>query len=152
VIITAEAYACHERTLRAQPELLGRSVRKSIKPGAFISAADYLAALRARTVLRTQVAQILERVDVIVSPTCPRPPARLDVIDFDARFREPSFVNPWNLLGLPAVSVPCGFTVAGLPIGLQIAAGPFQEALVLQVAHAYERATPWHDRHPDVDV
>jgi aspartyl-tRNA(Asn)/glutamyl-tRNA(Gln) amidotransferase subunit A len=151
VIITAEAFACHERTLREHPELLGRSVKKSFGPGMFISAADYLAAQRARAVLRGQVAAILRRVDAIVSPTCPRPAARLDAIDFDARFAEPSFVNPYNLLGLPAVSVPCGFTGAGLPVGLQIAAAPFEEAQVLRIARAYERVTPWHERHPPLD-
>jgi aspartyl-tRNA(Asn)/glutamyl-tRNA(Gln) amidotransferase subunit A len=148
LIITAEGYACHERTLREHPELLGRSVRKSFQPGAFITAADFLAAQRARGVMRGQVGEILDRVDAIVSPTCPRPPARLDTIDFDARFHEPSFVNPWNLLGVPAISVPCGFTGNGLPIGLQIAAAPFEEALVLRIAAAYERSTAWHQRHP----
>jgi aspartyl-tRNA(Asn)/glutamyl-tRNA(Gln) amidotransferase subunit A len=151
VIITAEGYACHEQTLRERPELLGWSVRKSFYPGAFLTAADYLAAQRARGVLRQHVGRILGTVDAILSPTCPRPAARLDTIDFDARFREPSFVNPYNLLGLPAVSLPCGFTGLGLPIGLQVAAGPFEEALVLRIARAYERATPWHDRHPAFD-
>jgi aspartyl-tRNA(Asn)/glutamyl-tRNA(Gln) amidotransferase subunit A len=151
VIITAEGYACHEAALRQQPGLLGRSVRKSLLPGAFIGAADYLAAQRARRVLRAKVDDLLGRVDAILSPTCPRPAARLDDIDFDARFREPSFVNPYNLLGLPAVSVPCGFTGTGLPIGLQVAAGPFEEALVLRIACAFERATPWHLRHPAFD-
>jgi aspartyl-tRNA(Asn)/glutamyl-tRNA(Gln) amidotransferase subunit A len=125
-------------------------VRKSFWPGAFVSAADYLAAQRARTVLRQRVAAMLGRVDAIISPTCPRPAARLDTIDFDARFQEPSFVNPFNLLGLPAISVPCGFTGAGLPIGLQVAAGPFEESLVLRIARAFERATPWHELHPVV--
>jgi aspartyl-tRNA(Asn)/glutamyl-tRNA(Gln) amidotransferase subunit A len=150
VIITAEAYAAYERDLRWRPELFGRSVRKSFWPGAFVSAADYLAAQRARTVLRQRVAAMLGRVDAIISPTCPRPAARLDTIDFDARFQEPSFVNPFNLLGLPAISVPCGFTGAGLPIGLQVAAGPFEESLVLRIARAFERATPWHELHPVV--
>jgi aspartyl-tRNA(Asn)/glutamyl-tRNA(Gln) amidotransferase subunit A len=148
VIITAEAYATYESTLIDHPELLGRSVRKSFHPGAFVSAADYLAAQRARSILRSQVQAILDHVDAIVSPTCPRPAARLDVIDFDARFQEPSFVNPYNLLGLPAISVPCGFSGAGLPIGLQVAAGPFEEPLVLRIARAYEQATPWHTDHP----
>jgi Asp-tRNA(Asn)/Glu-tRNA(Gln) amidotransferase A subunit family amidase len=57
-------------------------------------------------------------------------------------------VNPYNVLGIPAVSVPCGFSSGGLPIGLQVAAGPFEEPLVLRIARAYERATPWHDEHP----
>ena len=148
LIITAEAYAYHEAGLREHPERYGRSVRGRFRGGAFIGAADYLAANRARTVLRAQVREILEGVDVIASPTCARPPEPLAGLDPDARFREPSFVNPYNVLGTPAISVPCGFTSTGLPIGLQVAAGPFEESLVLRVARAYERATPWHDRHP----
>ncbi len=150
LIITAEAYAYHEQTLREQPGLLGLSVRKSFREGAFVTAADYLAAQRARSALRDQVDAIFANADAILSPTCPRPAARLDSMDFDAKFHEPSFVNPFNLLGLPAISIPCGFTSDGLPIGLQIAAGPFEEPLVLQIASAYERVTPWHDRHPSV--
>ncbi len=148
LIITAEAFAYHEPALRAQPELFGRSVRNRFREGAFISAGDYLAAQRARTVLRGQVRDILGRVDAILSPTCARPPERLEGLDPDARFREPSFVNPYNVLGIPAISVPCGFSAGGLPIGLQIAAGPFEEPLVLRIARTYERATPWHEQHP----
>ena len=58
------------------------------------------------------------------------------------------FARPFNLTGLPALSVPCGFTREGLPIGLQIAGRPFDEALVLRVGHAYEQATEWHLRRP----
>ena len=150
LIITAEGFAYHEPILRTEPELLGRSVRNRFREGAFISAADYLAAQRARTVLRAQVRQILGRVDAILSPTAARPPERLAGIDPDSRFKEPSFVNPYNVLGIPAVSVPCGFSSGGLPIGLQVAAGPFEEALVLRIARAYERATSWHERHPQL--
>jgi aspartyl-tRNA(Asn)/glutamyl-tRNA(Gln) amidotransferase subunit A len=57
-------------------------------------------------------------------------------------------MRPFNLTGLPAMSVPCGFTSSGLPIGLQIAGKPFDEATVLRVAHAYEQQTDWHRRHP----
>lgn len=150
LIITAEAYAYHEARLRADPERYGRSVRGRFRGGAFIGAADYLAANRARTVLRASVREILGGVDAIVSPTCARPAEPLVDLDPDARFREPSFVNPYNVLGIPAISVPCGFTGAGLPVGLQVAAGPFEEPLVLRIARAYERATPWHARHPNL--
>ena len=150
LILTAEAHAYHEPSLREHPERFGQSVRNRFREGAFISAADYLAAQRARTVLRQRTAGILGRVDAILSPTCARPPELLDGYNPDSRFAEPSFVNPYNLLGIPAISVPCGFSEAGLPVGLQIATGPFQEPLVLQIAAAYEQLTSWHRRHPDV--
>jgi aspartyl-tRNA(Asn)/glutamyl-tRNA(Gln) amidotransferase subunit A len=151
IILTTEAFAYHEDTLRHRPELLGKGVRNRLREAAFLDAADYLAAQRARTALRNQVREILGRVDAILSPTAATPGEALARIDPETRFREPSFVNPGNLLGLPAISVPCGFSSGGLPIGLQIAAGPFEESLVLAIAHAYERATPWHDRHPAFD-
>jgi aspartyl-tRNA(Asn)/glutamyl-tRNA(Gln) amidotransferase subunit A len=59
--------------------------------------------------------------------------------------------SPFNVLGLPAISVPCGFTTSGLPIGLQIVGAPFAETTVLALAHAYERETEWHQRHPKLN-
>jgi aspartyl-tRNA(Asn)/glutamyl-tRNA(Gln) amidotransferase subunit A len=151
LILTSEAYTYHENTLRNRPDLLGRGVRNRLREAAFLDAADYLAAQRARTVLRRQVGEILERVDAILSPTSATPPVALASFDPDSRFREPSFVNPGNLLGLPAISVPCGFSSSGLPIGLQIMCGPFEEPKVFRIAAAYERTTPWHERHPVLD-
>jgi len=66
----------------------------------------------------------------------------------EAAARLTAMTSPFNLTGLPAISVPCGFTKTGLPIGLQLASGPWREALVLRAARAYERATEWHARHP----
>jgi aspartyl-tRNA(Asn)/glutamyl-tRNA(Gln) amidotransferase subunit A len=151
IILTSEAYAYHEDTLRHRPELLGKGIRNRLREAAFLGAADYLAAQRARTVIRAHVREILGTVDAILSPTSATAGEAFARIDPETRFREPSFVNPADLLGHPAISVPCGFSSAGLPIGLQIAAGPFEEALVLQLAHAYEQATDWHDRHPAFD-
>ena len=59
---------------------------------------------------------------------------------------------PFNVTGLPAMSIPCGFAEAGTPIGMQLATGPFQEELILRVAHAYEQATEWHQRKPKIAV
>jgi aspartyl-tRNA(Asn)/glutamyl-tRNA(Gln) amidotransferase subunit A len=148
IILTTECYAYHEPTLRERPDLYGAGVRKRMEEAVFLDAADYLAAQRARTVIRGQVYEILGDVDAILSPTAARAPEAFARLDPESRFKEPSFVNPWNLLGLPAISVPCGFSSGGLPIGLQIAAGPFEEPLVLQIAHVYEQSTPWHERHP----
>jgi aspartyl-tRNA(Asn)/glutamyl-tRNA(Gln) amidotransferase subunit A len=151
LILTSEAYAYHEETLRNRPELLGRGLRNRLREAVFLDAADYLAAQRARTVLRRQIAAILERVDAVLSPTAATPPEAFARIDPETRFREPAFINPGNVTGLPAISVPCGFSTSGLPIGLQIMCGPFEESKVFRIAAAYERATPWHERHPPLD-
>ena len=149
IIMIAEAYSFHEQTLRTRPHDLSRGVQDRAREGAFISAADYIDSMRARTVISRQVKQILDSVDVIVSPAMARTAARFDEPpDPEARYRQPAYTPPFNLTGLPAMSVPCGFSSEGLPVGLQIAGRAFDEATVLQVAHAYEGATGWHTRHP----
>ena len=116
--------------------------------GAFLSAADYITAQRARTVLNEQIRANFSRVDVFATPTAPRPPEAFEGYDPNEANLRPSFTNPFNLTGLPAISVPCGFTQGGLPAGLQIVAQPFEEAIALRAAYAYEQATEWHKRRP----
>jgi aspartyl-tRNA(Asn)/glutamyl-tRNA(Gln) amidotransferase subunit A len=95
-------------------------------------------------------------VDLLITPTIPVPPFTIAELLADGdqlRAREIVTLRntrPFNMLGLPAISVPSGFTRAGLPIGLQITGGPGAEATVLRLAHAYERATDWHLRRPVV--
>jgi aspartyl-tRNA(Asn)/glutamyl-tRNA(Gln) amidotransferase subunit A len=148
IILIAEAFAYHEEKLRTRPQDFGGGVRNRVREGLFMTAADYIQAQRARTVLVGQVGDILRDVDAILSPTSPRTATRFDEFDPEAAYKRPSYTNPFNTTGLPAISVPNGFSPAGLPIGLQIAGRPFDEATVLRIAHAYEQATPWHERHP----
>jgi aspartyl-tRNA(Asn)/glutamyl-tRNA(Gln) amidotransferase subunit A len=148
LILTAEAYTYHEPTLRTHPEDIGFMLRNRLREGAFLTAADYSNAMRARTVLCERINAMLREVDLIVSPAAPQPAERFEEFDAELRFRYPSYTAAFNLTGLPAISVPCGFTSAGLPVGLQIAGRAFEEATVLRAAAAYERATEWHTRHP----
>ena len=147
-ILVAEAYAYHEQNLKTQPQNYGSGVRGRFRAGALISSADYIAALRARTTISAQVAAILGEVDAILSPTSPAPAPSFAEYNQDAMFKQPSYTNPYNLTGLPVISIPCGFSASGLPIGLQIATKPFTEALNLQIAYAYEQATDWHTMRP----
>jgi aspartyl-tRNA(Asn)/glutamyl-tRNA(Gln) amidotransferase subunit A len=149
-ILIAEAYAYHEETLEAQRQDFGAGVRNRVLTGAFLSAADYIQAQRARSVLIGQLRSIMGRVDAIVSPAAARPASSFAEFDPDSAFKTPSFTNPFNLSGLPAISVPCGFSSATLPIGLQIAGRAFDEATVLRIAHAYEQATAWHKQRPPI--
>ena len=149
-ILTAEAFAYHEPTFRATPMKFGTSVRGRILEGAFLSAADYISALRARTAINKEIRANFERVDVFATPTAARPPEPFEGMDRNEQNLRPSFTNPFNLTGLPATSVPCGFTDGGLPSGLQLVAPPFEEATSLRVAYAYEQASDWHQRHPAI--
>jgi aspartyl-tRNA(Asn)/glutamyl-tRNA(Gln) amidotransferase subunit A len=147
-ILVCEAYAYHEKRLQEAPEKFGRSVRRRILEGAFLSAADYITAQRARAVLNERIRQNFSRVDIFATPSSPRPPDTFERLDPNEQNLRPSFTNPFNLTGLPAISVPCGFTNEGLPVGLQIAAPSFEEVLLLRVAHTYEQATEWHKHRP----
>jgi aspartyl-tRNA(Asn)/glutamyl-tRNA(Gln) amidotransferase subunit A len=147
-ILTAEAYAYHQKRFQEAPEKFGSSVRRRILEGAFLSAADYITALRARTVLNAQIRENFGRVDVFATPTAPRPPEAFETIDPNEQNLRPSFTNPFNLTGLPAISIPCGFAKDSLPVGLQIVAQPFEESTALRVAYAYEQATEWHRLRP----
>lgn len=149
-ILIAEGYAYHEKRLQKAPEKFGSSVRRRMLEGAFLSAADYITALRARTVLNMQICANFSRVDLFATPTAPCPPEAFDTLDPNEQNLRPSFTNPFNLTGLPAISLPCGFTKNNLPIGLQIVAQPFEESTVFRVAYAYEQETEWHKRRPKV--
>jgi aspartyl-tRNA(Asn)/glutamyl-tRNA(Gln) amidotransferase subunit A len=145
-ILICEAYAYHEKTLHETPMKFGSTVRRRMLEGAFLSAADYITAQRARSVLNEQIIANFADVDVFVVPGAPRPPEAFAAMDPNEQNLRPSFTNPFNLTGLPAMSLPCGFTVGNLPAGLQIVAPHFEEATCFRVAYAYERATEWHKR------
>jgi aspartyl-tRNA(Asn)/glutamyl-tRNA(Gln) amidotransferase subunit A len=147
-ILVCEAYAYHEKTYQETPMKFGSTVKRRMLEGAFLSAADYLTAQRARSVLNEQIRANFNRVDVFAVPTAPRPPETFEGMDPNEQNLRPSFTHPFNLTGLPAISVPCGFTPDNLPIGLQIAARPFEESTALRVAYSYEQVTPWHERRP----
>jgi len=147
-ILVCEAYAYHEKTYQETPMKFGASVRRRMLEGAFLSAADYITAQRARAALNEQIRANFARVDVFAVPGAARPPEAFEGMDPNEQNLRPSFTNPFNLTGLPAISVPCGFTTGNLPAGLQIAAPPFEENTAFRVAYAYEQATEWHKRRP----
>jgi aspartyl-tRNA(Asn)/glutamyl-tRNA(Gln) amidotransferase subunit A len=94
---------------------------------------------------------VFTSIDLLITPTTVAPPARIDEGSPPPPARGPGPARnnnaPFDVFGLPAISVPCGFTTDGLPLGLQIIGAPFAEFTVLALAHAYERATAWHLRH-----
>jgi aspartyl-tRNA(Asn)/glutamyl-tRNA(Gln) amidotransferase subunit A len=148
VIMLAEAFAYHERDLRERPHLYGDVLREKLLAGGLVSGAEYAQAQRLRARLCQDMAAALTEVDVLATPTTPGPaPAFESVLNPDFPFAR-SNMAPFNMTGLPALALPCGFTAAGLPLSLQLAGRPFDEATVLRAGHAYEQATDWHKRRP----
>ena len=155
-ILMAEASHFHQRRLAEHREDYGLDVREMLENGQKFSAADYVTAVRSRERTRREFAQAFEQVDFVLTPTVPVPAPLRSMMDAsdgsDSNLIRPRLTQNtriFNLLGLPAISVPCGFTKEGLPVGLQIAGRWWAEGELLRVAHAYEQATPWHRMCPD---
>jgi aspartyl-tRNA(Asn)/glutamyl-tRNA(Gln) amidotransferase subunit A len=147
-IMFSEAYAYHLPDLQSRPQLYGKYTRQQIVQGALYSGADYVQAQRVRSVIKAEALAALSTVDVLVTPTMLNVAPTFEGYDPDAMRRAPTFTAIWNLTGLPAASVCCGFSNAGLPIGMQIVGKPFDEAMVLRVGDAYQQVTDWHTRTP----
>ena len=150
----AESFAYHADNVAQTPELYQPETLRRIRSGANISAAEYILRRREMDLERRKAHEFFADVDLLVTPTMPIPaPAIADLKKDPAALRPAELAllrntRPFNVWGLPAVSVPCGVTKSGLPIGLQIAGPPWREDLVLRLAHAYEWATEWHERRP----
>ncbi|MGA9977339.1 MAG: amidase [Candidatus Sulfotelmatobacter sp.] len=142
----AEAYAYHKQNATETPKLYQPETLRRILPGAEISAADYIQRRRELKQARRSVSYTFANIDLLVTPTTPMPaPAIADLKASPGNLRPAELkllrnTRPFNVWGLPAISLPCGFTKNGLPIGLQIAGPHWREDLVLRLAHAYERA------------
>jgi aspartyl-tRNA(Asn)/glutamyl-tRNA(Gln) amidotransferase subunit A len=150
VTMLSEVYEFHRETIRDRPQDYREGIRTRIYMGALVSAADFQRGQRLRARLRREVLALLEGVDALVFPGHAAPAQRFaDVSQTQIIVPGSRYTNVWNLLGLPAVVVPCGFTPEGLPLAIQIVGRPFDEATILRIARAYERATPWHTRRPD---
>ncbi|HEY3687367.1 MAG TPA: amidase [Streptosporangiaceae bacterium] len=157
-ILSAEAFAYHRRNLRDRPELFTEQVRARVAQGEKVGGADYVTAQRLRTALRDAWRDTFraEGLDALVAPTLGGPAGifgRNEVHYTDGRSKTTSAayapqVYPANMTGLPALSVPCGFTGDGMPIGLQIIGRPLAEPTVLRIGRAYESATDWAGRAP----
>jgi aspartyl-tRNA(Asn)/glutamyl-tRNA(Gln) amidotransferase subunit A len=155
-MIAAEALAVNGRWLDEHFDALDPVVAHRMKGGRQLSATDYFAVLRQWAALRAGVRRSLADVDALLVPATMIPPRPLAGIDrspetyADANLGYLRNTALGNILDLCAVTLPCGFTRGGLPIGLMVYAKPFDEATALRVAWAYERATEWHGRRPDL--
>ncbi len=147
LISRSEAYAFHQHWLRTTPELYGAYGRQRLMAGAFISAADYVNAQRQRAKLVAEVAEVMTTVDVLVFPTA-RCPARPIGEDSMASGFQPFFNRAFNVTGNPGLSICNGYSSSGLPLSLQIGGRPFEDALVLKVGDALEKALGTRSKRP----
>ena len=149
IILLAEAYALHEADFRERPHLFGRHMFARIGLGAFLSAADYVEALRQRRELCAEFAAAIAGVDVVISANATGPAPRIDTLGTFTTYTRASYTAPWNLTGSPALSVPIGFE-DGLPLAFQIVGKPFDEARVLHTGYAFEQAAGLYRQQPPI--
>jgi Asp-tRNA(Asn)/Glu-tRNA(Gln) amidotransferase A subunit family amidase len=142
----AESYAYHADNVARTPELYQAETLRRIRSGANISAAEYIQRRQELDQERRRAHDFFAEVDLLVTPTMPIPAPVIAEVKKDPAALRPAELallrntRPFNVWGLPAISVPCGFTKGGLPIGLQIAGAQWREDLVLRLAYAYEQA------------
>jgi aspartyl-tRNA(Asn)/glutamyl-tRNA(Gln) amidotransferase subunit A len=155
----ADSVVTHEPYLAAHRQDYGPTVLYRTLAGQFVLGRDYSKSLKVQRIIKEEYARVLQDVDFLVTPSSPVAAWRIDaesiVLDGHSYpVRGPGSgmtarcTSPSNATGLPAMSIPCGFTSAGLPIGLQLIGRPFEEALLFQVAHGYEAISPSRDRRP----
>jgi len=153
-ILQAEAYAYHQDYVAKSPELYQRPTLERILAGAKITTPTYIQSRRQMEQLRRSVSRGFGGVDLLITPTTSVPPFVIADLQSDPTTMRPKEVRmlhntrPFDMFGTPTISVPCGFTQSGLPIGMQITGAPGDEGTVLRLARAYEQATEWHKRQP----
>jgi aspartyl-tRNA(Asn)/glutamyl-tRNA(Gln) amidotransferase subunit A len=154
----AESYAYHAEFVSRSSHLYQPETLRRIRTGEKISAAEIEQRRREQEQIRGEIRKVFQDVDVLVTPTTPIPAPAIADLKEDPNLLRPRELlllrntRPVNVWGLPAISVPCGFTTTGLPIGLQIIAAHWREDTALQLANAYEQATDWHKRRPRISA
>jgi len=150
-MVTSDGAAFHQERLQSRPQDFGPGVIERLQEGAARSAMEYSQMRKEQSRLRRLYERFFEQYDVLLTPTTPvtAPPIQGPNAVEQARLLT-RFTAPFNLTGLPAISLPCGFSHEGLPIGLQIISAPWAEAKVLRAAYAYEQVAEWHRRWPNL--
>ena len=156
-IFNAEIYEFHEQMANDTPELYDPRTLLRVRACAKISAPDYIREQHRLAQFRVDAEKIFSDVDVVITPTVPIPAPRIADLEAlpinEARAFEVKYLMrntaPFSSLFWPTISVPCGFTSGGLPVGMQISARPGADGIVFSLAHKYQQATSWHKRRPD---
>ena len=150
VILCSEAWSIHQTWLRERPGDYGQLTRRRLLPGAFMTAGDYVGAQRRRTELIAAVEDQLRDYDVLLCASSMDPSSRMDDAAETARTYPRQARTPFDVTRHPALAMMSGLLRAGLPVSVQFVGRYFDDATVLRVAAAYERATLWHNKRPPV--
>lgn len=150
-ILLSDAAAYHAQRLAASPELFGADVRGRLEAGRDFSGAEVAEAHRDRTAWRRQLGDIFATFDVLLAPATPRTGLAIDAVEgISAALNMTQFTAVFNLAGCPSLVVPCGFTAAGHPVGLQMIAADWNEETLLVIGAAYQAMTAWHEMAPEM--
>ncbi len=148
----SDGAAVHRDRLREHPEMFGEDIRRRLEDGAKTTSTEYILARRTQAEVQKRCEQFFESCDLLLTPTTPIAAPTVEGHDaVEQAGRLTRFTAPFNLTGLPALSIPCGFTKEGLPIGLQIVSRAWADAKVLNAGYAFEQATDWHRNSPQVE-
>jgi aspartyl-tRNA(Asn)/glutamyl-tRNA(Gln) amidotransferase subunit A len=141
----------HHERLKEHPEMFGDDVRRRLEDGIKTPLPDYILARRTQAEGKKRLELFFESHDFLLTPTTPIAAPTIEGHDaVEQAGRLTRFTAPFNLAGLPALSVPCGFTKEGLPIGLQIVSRAWGESKVLNAGYVFEQATEWHKHKPAI--
>jgi aspartyl-tRNA(Asn)/glutamyl-tRNA(Gln) amidotransferase subunit A len=150
-MLRADGSTVHHDRLKEHPDWFGDDIRRRLEDGSNTPVSEYILARRTQAEIKKRFERFFESYDFLITPTTPIAAPTIEGHDaVEQAGRLTRFTAPFNLAGLPALSLPCGFTKAGLPIGLQIVSRAWGEAKVLNLGYAFERATEWHKHFPKV--
>jgi aspartyl-tRNA(Asn)/glutamyl-tRNA(Gln) amidotransferase subunit A len=146
----AEGWAVHEKWLRERPEDYSQVSRRKLLTGAFVTAGEYVQSMQRRGILIDAVNALLNDYDVLLVANSMDPACRIDDEAEVVRTYTRQARMPFNLTGHPAIGLMTGLSSGGLPLSMQLVGKSFNEKMVLRVAAAYEQATQWHVKHPEL--
>jgi aspartyl-tRNA(Asn)/glutamyl-tRNA(Gln) amidotransferase subunit A len=150
LMTTSDGASVYREQMANRPEDFGVDVLRRLQFGAAFTSSEYSQARRTQAILRRDFEQFFADWNILLTPATPIPAPLIEGPDAVEQARLLTrFTSPFNLTGLPAISIPCGFNPEGLPLGLQLIARHWDEARLLQAAYAYQNATDWHLHHPD---
>jgi aspartyl-tRNA(Asn)/glutamyl-tRNA(Gln) amidotransferase subunit A len=153
LLVTSDAAAYHRERLEHRPQDFGADVLMRLQAGRAYTSTEYVQTRRLQTILTRQFEEFFNKYDILLTPTTPVAAPRRGIADAAGQPRQLTrFTSPFNLTGLPAISIPCGFTLDGLPIGLQIITKSWGEVELLRAAFAYQEATDWHKQIPQLNA